>query len=83
MPGKALLGEPKIPTGEVQEAALSPLRTPSDIGETCYTAYNEIPAPIAEVVRPIQAYTVARTLSLRSYAVIALGNASIAPDLPF
>lgn len=83
MPREALLGQPEIPTGEVQEPALSSLRAPSDIGGICYTAYNEISAPITEVVRPVQAYPIARTLSLRSDTIIAIRNASIAPNLPF
>lgn len=81
--GKALLGKAKIPTGKVQVPALPALRVPFDAGETCYTAYNEIFAPVTELVRPFQAYPVTPTLSLCSAAIIAIGDAPITPNFPF
>lgn len=82
MPGEVLPGKPEITAGKVQVPALPATRAPFSTGETCDTAYNEVSAPVAEVVRPVQAYPVARTSSLCSYAVIAMRNASITPNLP-
>lgn len=82
MPGEVLPGKPEITAGKVQVPALPASRIPFGTGEACDTAYDEVSAPVAEVVRPIQAYPVARTLSFCSYAVIAMRDAFITPNLP-